>query len=63
MLTDYRINYFSHNSVWICQCGIGELEEQILLATYAFEILKQLALNFPFRTCADVVNGFNQEVD
>ena len=57
LLADYRINYFSQNSVRICKCSIGELEEQILLAAYAFEVLKQLALNFPLRTCTNVVNG------
>ena len=38
-------------------------EPQILFASYPLQILKQLALNFSLRTCADVVNGFDQQVD
>lgn len=50
LLTDYRINDFSHNPFRVGQCGICELKKQILLPAYALQILKQLALNFPLRT-------------
>jgi hypothetical protein len=45
------------------QGGIGKLKEQSLLARYTFEILEQLTLDFALRACADVVNGFNQQLD
>jgi hypothetical protein len=45
------------------QGGIGKLEEQSLLARYTFEIIEQLTLDFALGACADVVNGFDQQLD
>ena len=45
------------------ECGPGELEQEVLLAGHAFQVVEQLAVHPAFGTRADMVNGLDQEVD
>jgi hypothetical protein len=63
LLTDYGKKHFSYNPFRVRKGGIGKLKEKSLLARYAFEILEQLTLDFALHACADLVNGFDQQLD
>jgi hypothetical protein len=43
--------------------GSGELEQEVLLAGHALQVVEQLTLHPAFGTRADMVNGLDQEVD
>ena len=43
--------------------GPGELEQEVLLAGHALQVVEQFAVHPAFGTCADMVDSLDQEVD
>lgn len=52
----------THDSIWFLQGRAGDLEQQVLLAGDAFQIVEQLAIDPMLGTCSDVVDGFDEQV-
>jgi len=60
---DDREHDVPDDAVGVSECRVGDLEEETLLTTDAFEILKQLVFDAAFGSRVDAVDRFDQQVD
>ena len=60
---DHRKHNLANDPIGSVEGGPGELEQEVLLAGHAFQVVEQLAVHPAFGTRADMVNGLDQEVD
>ena len=63
LFADDREHDLAHDPVGLIEGGPGELEQEVLLAGDALQVVEQLAVHPAFGPCADVVDGLDQEVD
>jgi hypothetical protein len=53
----------AHDAIRFIQRRAGDFEQQVLLAADTFQIVKQFALDPMLGTCADVVDGFDEQIN
>ena len=63
LFADDREHDLAHDPVGVIEGGPGELEEEVLLAADALQVVEQLAVHPAFGPRADLVDGLGQEVD
>src|SRR5271163_4769157 len=61
LLADNRENDITHDSIRFLQRRASDLEQQILLARDALQVLEQFTLDPMLGARADVVNGFDKK--
>ena len=59
---DWKDN-IAHDAIRILQSRAGNFEQEVLLARDALQIVEQFAVNPVLGTCADVVDGFDEQID
>ena len=62
LFPDNREDDIAHDAVGLFEGGAGEVEQQVLLAGDAFQIVEQLALHPALGARADVMNGLDQKI-
>jgi len=63
LFADNRKDNIAHDAIRILQSCAGDVEQQVLLARDAFEIVEQLAIDPVLGPCAAMVDGFNKQID
>ena len=63
LLAYHGEQHLADGAVRLLDGGAGQIEQQALLAADALEVVQQLLLDLVFRTRANVVHGFDQQVD
>ena len=63
LFADDREHDLAHDPVGVIEGGPGEVEEEVLLAADALQVVEQLAVHPAFGPGADLVDGLGQEVD
>ncbi len=63
LLAGYREHNLADDAIGSRQRGVGQLEQDVLLAADALEIVEQFALDLPLGVSADAMNGLDQKVD
>jgi hypothetical protein len=63
LFADDRKHNIAHNTIRFPQSCAGDFEQQVLFARDALQIVEQFAVNPVLSTCADVVNGFDEQID
>ena len=63
LFADDREHDLAHDPVGLIEGGTGDLEEEILLAADALQIVQQFAVHPAFGSHANLVDGLGQEVD
>jgi hypothetical protein len=63
LFADDRKHDFPHDPVGAVDGGARDLEQKVLLARHAFQVVEQLAVHPAFGTRADMVDGLDQEID
>ena len=63
LFADDRKHDLAHDPIGLVEGGPGELEQEVLLAGHALQVVEQFAVHPAFGTRADMVNGLDQEVD
>ena len=62
LLIDDRVDHVLDDAVGLRQGGLGQLEEQTVLAGDAFEVLQQFLFDAAFGAGADAVDGAQQQI-
>jgi hypothetical protein len=63
LLADDRKDNIAHDAIRFLQGRAGNLEQQVLLAGDALQIVEQLAINPMLGTGSNVVDGLDEKVD
>ena len=63
LFTNHWKYHLANYAVRLGQCSFGQLEQEILLAGDALEVIKQLALDLAFGACANLVDGLYQQIN
>ena len=63
LFADDREHDLAHDPVGVIEGGPGELEEEVLLAADALQVVEQFAVHAAFGPRSDLVDGLGQEVD
>lgn len=62
LLADHRKHHVAHHAVRMGERSVGQLEQQVLFAGDALEVVQQLALDLALGPRADLVDGLDQQV-
>jgi hypothetical protein len=63
LFADDREHDLAHDPLGLIESGPGELEEEVLLAADALQVVERRAVHAAFGPRADLVNGLGREVD
>jgi hypothetical protein len=63
LFADGRKDDIAHDAIRFIQGRAGDFEQQVLLAADTFQIIEQFALDPMLGTCADVVDGFDEQIN
>ena len=63
LLADDWKDNIAHDPIRFPQSRAGDFEQQVLFARDALQIVEQFAVNPVLGTCADVVDGFDEQID
>jgi hypothetical protein len=63
LLANHRKDDLAHHAVRLGQCGIGQFEQQVLLAADALDVIEQFTFDLAFGAGTDAVDRLDQQVD
>ena len=63
LFADDRKDDIAHDPIRFLEGRAGELEQQVLLAGDALQIIEQFAVDPAFGTCADMMDSLDQQID